>query len=242
MTKKYRLKKELPGIPAGTLFVKEVVARGCLCFHTVDSQFYGQYFGSLPSRVKDKVWFAEWFEEIPPYDFVKSGDIYLDPSDGSYLITFDACGHWCIGLEETKRWYQARKTTWPLVEPGDAFSPIEALKPENLVYRPGEVDKLGWDTLKDGIYLWGGNYFVISNRRYCRHLQSGDLALLRHNCHLITEAGVSPLKGEGWVGELSQDLRKGAVYLAPLHEEKAPCEGKEIEIDGKTYILKEKKI
>lgn len=143
MNKKYRLKKDLPGIPAGT------ENNG---WNSGGSPFWYTPQGSRHTLNWFEKYFNDWVEEIQDFSFVKEGDVYTSESTGYFVwIKRNKASGWSYRyrMSELGVTHQLYLHSYLHSYDDRDFKDIsnfsDTIKPENLVYRPGEVDKLGWD-------------------------------------------------------------------------------------------------
>ncbi len=170
--KKYKLLKDLPGISAGTEYEEDGVGN---LVRQSQGRIPKNDFEYISVLRKREEWFPEWFQEIPYYSFVRDGDVFRDPEDGSLIRYFDGySGCWSDLKEEVLiTVFHIPKESWYQHD-----SHVRTFKPENLVYRPGPtpgdpplVDKLGWGPMassersetKKTFYVtdWNGQWFVM---------------------------------------------------------------------------------
>lgn len=145
----YRLKKDLPGIKAGAELVWDKLE---IRFKSVKSSGSSVYFDTTYVVFED---WAEWFEEIPDFSFVKDGDVYADP----LALQGESTGrvNCCFRGKAYRFNFYLDKEIYTACSRDEYTrgSYSSEIKPENLVYRPGptpsdppEVDKLGWGPME----------------------------------------------------------------------------------------------
>lgn len=139
----FRTKKVLFGFPAGTIYKIDQGPFGILPPNEEVAN------GRFSPWITEEPWFKDWFEEVPNLDHVKSGDVYSTSESGSLLAVHHINGHflgWYIYKHEVNEYQDfCTRGIWGWIIGDDEYP---YLKPENLVYRPGKVDKLGWDKPK----------------------------------------------------------------------------------------------